>query len=277
MVVSAFASQVDQRGRWLVYLALSVCANIFLVSLVHLNTQQELVFEVPVLQVNLMTLARPAPSPPPERQIVKSTPPISMPARIRSFVATPFSAEKVAEVPEIPQPKIEPAADKLVKATPLPRIRPIKLATKPLEIKPREVKPAPKLAEKKLAQIFDVPKERLVESPAKLIQASATPASNHDAGQDEATVIHEARYRHQVPPSYPRRALDMGQQGIVLLHAKVLPSGTPRDLKIVHSSGYRLLDMAAVAAVKKWRFEPTSVNGNAVVSWVRVPVNFVIQ
>ncbi|MEX0583882.1 MAG: energy transducer TonB, partial [Sneathiella sp.] len=84
-------------------------------------------------------------------------------------------------------------------------------------------------------------------------------------------------YRHQIPPSYPRRALDLGQQGTVTLHAEVLPSGDPRELKIAKSSGHRLLDMAALAAVKKWKFEPTNVNGSAVVSWVRVPVNFVIQ
>lgn len=101
-------------------------------------------------------------------------------------------------------------------------------------------------------------------------------ALNHQAAVYEA-VVHEAKYRKKTVPNYPRRAWELGQQGVVLLHAKVMPSGYPDEIKVVGSSGYRLLDKAALAAVKQWAFVPTSVNGQAVSSWVSVPVNFVIQ
>ena len=103
------------------------------------------------------------------------------------------------------------------------------------------------------------------------------PSLNADTGAQAATVVHNANYRKRTPPMYPRRAVELGQQGVVLLHAEVLPDGHPRDLKIVQSSGHRLLDVAAVAAVKTWQFEPSNVDGAPVTSWVRVPVRFVIQ
>ena len=98
-----------------------------------------------------------------------------------------------------------------------------------------------------------------------------------DDGLQKSTVIHEANYRRWSPPVYPRRALDLGQEGTVTLHARVAPDGLPGELKVVESSGYRLLDLAALAAVKTWEFEPARADGSTVASWVRVPVRFVIQ
>lgn len=96
-------------------------------------------------------------------------------------------------------------------------------------------------------------------------------------GKDLSTVIQDAKYRKQTPPIYPRRALELGQQGNITLHALVKPDGLPSELKIKQSSGHSLLDKAALAAVRKWEFEPTNKNGIAVSSWVRVPIEFVIQ
>lgn len=103
-------------------------------------------------------------------------------------------------------------------------------------------------------------------------------ATDHNAGQQANTsLIGEARFRKQTPPRYPRRALELGQQGTVILHAKIMADGAPGTLKIAESSGHRLLDKAALSAVKKWQFEPTHEDGSAITSWVSVPVSFVIQ
>lgn len=134
-------------------------------------------------------------------------------------------------------------------------------------------------ADKKIASAEAVkqqPLQKMEETkPASISSSDVTPAMTQ--GQDHSTVIHEADYRKQTPPIYPRRAFELGQEGTVMLHAKVMPTGIPRELKIAESSGYRLLDMAALEAVKQWEFEPTIINGNASPSWVRVPVRFVIQ
>ena len=109
------------------------------------------------------------------------------------------------------------------------------------------------------------------------IAKAAVSIPTFDDGQQKSTVIHEANYRRWSPPVYPRRALDLGQEGTVTLHARVAPNGLPKELKVAESSGYRLLDLAALAAVKTWEFEPARADGSTITSWVRVPVRFVIQ
>jgi protein TonB len=142
-----------------------------------------------------------------------------------------------------------------------------------------------KQAMKKVAVAKAQPKS--IDTPSKEVpvlqkrkEVAAKPVTsnpNHNSGKQASTVIHEASYRRQTSPVYPHRALELGQEGVVTLHAEVNKNGLPRALKIAKSSGHRLLDMAALAAVKKWEFEPTNVNGNSVISWLRVPVSFVIQ
>lgn len=285
MVGAAFAQPVDWGRKWVVFLGMSICANAFLLSLVQFNANMEQVFDAPVMKIQLMALARPAVSTPPVPAKVEPVlaPSPSMPVRVQPVVTTPFAPEKVAVVPKQPQPKAEPIAEVKIQPVPLPKVRPA--ATRVTSVKAKTSPPVelakvvPKAAE-------EAPEKMVIEKvaakpeakPAPQPQAvTSPPATAENRGEDNSTVIHEARYRHQVPPSYPRRALDLGQQGTVTLHAEVMPSGAPGELKIAKSSGHRLLDMAALAAVKKWKFEPTNVDGSAVVSWVRVPVNFVIH
>lgn len=108
--------------------------------------------------------------------------------------------------------------------------------------------------------------------PEREQAAASVAAPGSTQGQDASTVIHEAAYRRQIPPRYPSRAFELGQEGTVELHALIEPDGHPQELKIAHSSGYPLLDDAALTAVKRWEFE---VAGAA--QWVRVPVQFTIQ
>lgn len=139
-------------------------------------------------------------------------------------------------------------------------------------------KPRPRISEEVVfastAPTLYRPQQKKKEPPA----ARATvPIPTYDDGQQKSTVIHEANYRHWSPPAYPRRALDLGQEGTVTLHAQIAPNGLPKELKVAESSGYRLLDLAALAAVKTWEFEPARADGSTITSWVRVPVRFVIQ
>jgi TonB family protein len=67
---------------------------------------------------------------------------------------------------------------------------------------------------------------------------------------------------HQVSPNYPLEALRAGLQGPVVFQALVGRDGTIEDLKLVR--GYFALGLAAVNAVKQWRFRPYRVNGEIV-------------
>ncbi|CAB5154161.1 Ferric siderophore transport system, periplasmic binding protein TonB [Olavius algarvensis associated proteobacterium Delta 3] len=91
----------------------------------------------------------------------------------------------------------------------------------------------------------------------------------------EPTVV-EARplYRQSPPPRYPRLARKRGYEGTVILEVLVDRDGDVEDLKVHQSSGYKVLDKAALASVKRWIFTPGRRGDDVVDMWVRVPIAF---
>lgn len=78
-------------------------------------------------------------------------------------------------------------------------------------------------------------------------------------------------------PVYPAQAIRLYQQGTTLIRAKISRFGDIRKICIHRSSGIESLDLAAMAAVREWKFVPDRVNGVTIASWVQVPVNFVLK
>jgi protein TonB len=79
---------------------------------------------------------------------------------------------------------------------------------------------------------------------------------------------------HQVNPEYPGVALAAGMEGLVILEAIVDDTGQVKSVKVLRSSG-RLLDVAAVTALKQWRYSPLILNGTTPVPFVlTVTFNF---
>jgi protein TonB len=78
-------------------------------------------------------------------------------------------------------------------------------------------------------------------------------------------------------PDYPREAVNTGQQGRVKLLVTVATDGTVSAASVEVSSGYPLLDEAALRAVRKWIFIPGRRNGQKVVSQVIKPFDFSIN
>jgi len=75
-------------------------------------------------------------------------------------------------------------------------------------------------------------------------------------------------------PPYPRLARQLGQEGLVILSVEIDEKGLARDVKIAKSSGYKLLDDAAVKTVKGWIFIPAIKKGQPVSSKVEIPIRF---
>lgn len=75
-----------------------------------------------------------------------------------------------------------------------------------------------------------------------------------------------------VPVVYPQIALMAHVSGMVLIHIVVAKDGTGRDVTFV--SGPVLLRLAAMNAVRVWRFEPTLLNGQPVEVQGTVGVGF---
>jgi TonB family protein len=75
-----------------------------------------------------------------------------------------------------------------------------------------------------------------------------------------------------VAPEYPQEAQDAKIQGVVILDATIAEDGSVSDVEVLKSIPQ--LDLAAIAAVKQWRFEPTLLNGVAVPVKITTTVNF---
>ncbi|MBN3816941.1 energy transducer TonB, partial [Paraburkholderia sp. Se-20369] len=84
----------------------------------------------------------------------------------------------------------------------------------------------------------------------------------------------DADYLRNPAPAYPAIAQDYGWQGKVVLHVHVLANGTPDSIQLRSSSGHRVLDDAAIAAVRRWSFVPAKRGTTPVDGWVDVPLNF---
>jgi protein TonB len=80
----------------------------------------------------------------------------------------------------------------------------------------------------------------------------------------------------KVPPAYPDEARRAGIAGTVIVQTLVLTNGTVGDTRVVKSDS-ALLDDAAMAAVRQWKFKPALAKGKAVAVWVMVPVKFAIH
>ena len=84
----------------------------------------------------------------------------------------------------------------------------------------------------------------------------------------------DARPLQQPAPEYPVAAVRAGDEGTVLVRAQIDASGKPGNVELAQRSRSRDLDRAALAAVRKWTFEPAIRDGKAVASTVQVPVDF---
>lgn len=91
--------------------------------------------------------------------------------------------------------------------------------------------------------------------------------------------IRKARpaYKKNPRPEYPRLARRRGYQGSVILEVLVGLTGRVNDIRVLMSSGYEILDHAAVASVRGWLFEPGMRGDEKVEMWVRVPIRFELK
>lgn len=73
---------------------------------------------------------------------------------------------------------------------------------------------------------------------------------------------------------YPEEARRQGMEGTVQVRVRVNRDGRVEETAIALSSGNCLLDSAAVRTAQTFRFSPAMKDGQAVRSWVLVPVEF---
>lgn len=119
--------------------------------------------------------------------------------------------------------------------------------------------------------------ERIAEAPEPQAPPVAPPAPPEPLPPPPPPAVTQAPVPipgQTPPPTYPRRALRRGIEGVVMVRVDVGPDGVPTSVGISNSSRSRDLDRAAIEAVRQWRFRPAMADGQPTVGTVVIPVEF---
>jgi periplasmic protein TonB len=87
----------------------------------------------------------------------------------------------------------------------------------------------------------------------------------------------DANYLNNPPPQYPASAMRQGLQGTVHLRVLVKPDGSAGSIALEKSSGKKVLDDAALAAVQNWKFVPAKRGEQPIEGWVSFPIEFNLE
>lgn len=114
--------------------------------------------------------------------------------------------------------------------------------------------------------------------PPPEFNITATPSNTNaiaSVSREVPTVAPKPRGRGNKQPEYPISAKRLKQQGTVVMLLTVDLDGRVTDAKVETSSGFDVLDDAAVKeALRSWRYVPGMKNGVPAVMVVRAQVRF---
>lgn len=82
----------------------------------------------------------------------------------------------------------------------------------------------------------------------------------------------------RIPPQYPHTATIKGIEGWVMVEFTITPGGTVADARIVDSEPKGVFDRETLRAIKRWKYQPKIVNGQAVPQYnMRELIQFVLE
>lgn len=88
--------------------------------------------------------------------------------------------------------------------------------------------------------------------------------------------IEQPYYLKRGKPEYPSQAKRLKQEGVVVLALFINERGGLDNIEVVQSSGFPLLDEAAIAAERRSRFRPAYLRDRPVACRATVPYRFVL-
>ncbi len=198
------------------------------------------------------------------------------------------SQELVKTVPqEKPEAPAQPNVVTVQSFTPTTekQLEPVKTLSKP---EADTVRPNTSTTKKQQETVKVIPQEEQVTLPQPNIDAAKSITSPIEKQQETVKTMPRSslgtirtkskpRYFQNQPPEYPQLARQMHQEGLVILSVEVDHKGMPVKVEVEQSSGYHLLDRAALKAVRHWRFQPQRIGDLTVKSRVAVPVRFRLE
>lgn len=183
---------------------------------------------------------------------------------IQALDLEPLDLEPLRRTPDAPTRQVvtptplEP--DPVTPTEPLERVAATPPPPVPIPIE-REPLPAPTRTERTVDVALEGPKEIEEQSAATVVRKAAASST--------------ARNR---PPTYPRSARARRLEGTCEVLVSVSAKGAVTELAVQTSSGHSILDKAAIAAVRRWTFDPAvGTDGAPMADTVLVPVTFRIK
>ncbi len=172
-------------------------------------------------------------------------------------------------VQEIPQPVIQEVLPEVIEAPSEMTVAKVEKKAEPPKVE---------------LQKEEVPKKVEIEKVKSRSEVKGD-SSSKNPGQSETTLFAKAssetmgktgKYQNR-PPQYPLVAERNGWEGTVMLKAFVETEGRASQVLVDRSSGFKVLDQAALKAVQRWKFEPGRIGSGVVSSWVKIPIRFRIE
>lgn len=87
-------------------------------------------------------------------------------------------------------------------------------------------------------------------------------------------MVQEAKLVRRVTPDYPSAAKKDGISGFVDLEVTVSKQGNVDDVTVIQSTPSGIFDKSAVAAVRKWKYDPRFVDGLPSTAHLKVRLDF---
>ncbi|MGD9831482.1 MAG: energy transducer TonB [Piscinibacter sp.] len=115
------------------------------------------------------------------------------------------------------------------------------------------------------------------EPPVVVVAAPAPPAPPPPPAAPRELPASAIQYLEPPEPVYPRASRRLGEAGLVVVRVFVGADGLPKQLQVLHSSGFLRLDEAALEGVRRARFMPPTENGRPTAGWARIPIPFELE
>ncbi len=188
-------------------------------------------------------------------------------------VKAPLLAEK------LPSPESVPADQEKIKTEPIPEVY-------PSAVNPVTGQENLALPDKEIRSVTSVAMSANAYGNSTGNNGSSTaggdggPGGNGDGnGGNGRAGVAPPMILSKVEPLYPYQYREAGNEGKVVLKTEILENGRPGRVYVLQSSGYELLDKAALAAIKRWRFVPAQdrKSGRLIRSYLRIPINFRLE
>jgi len=100
------------------------------------------------------------------------------------------------------------------------------------------------------------------------------PQKKNENGNGGTVKNARPNHSHNPAPPYPAYARQRGWEGIVKIRVHIDERGRVQDAVVVKTSGYDILDRAALKTVRQWLFHPAKIGSTPIASTAIVPIRF---